>query len=166
VLKKKSISYSIWGYFYNSNHCYRTFSILFFYHPLTTNASLRANTLSYYGTTDSTELENDFILKYETTEILTHARTATKTAVRTAACEYKGKTIAVIKLTAAFSYTGSSALCTNASAFYTAYDGWTFSDESTRRSGKTAAASAKISKGKEFVNVSVSMKCKKSGTIL
>lgn len=141
-------------------------SILFFYHPLTTNASLRANTLSYYGTTDSTELENDFILKYETTEIFTHARTTTKTAVRTATCKYKGKTIAVIKLTATFSYTGSSALCTNVSASYTAYDGWTFSNKSTRRSGNTATASAKISKGNEFVNVSVRMECTNSGTIL
>ena len=64
-------------------------SILFFYHPLTTNASIRVDTLSYYETTDYAELQNDFILKYETTEILTHARSATKTAVRTATCEYK-----------------------------------------------------------------------------
>ena len=111
------------------------------------------------------DLGGGFIIKYEVTELNPNARASTKTATKTATCVYEGKTIAVVKITGSFSYTGSNSTCTSVSATYTTYDGWSVSNKSTYRSGNTGTTTAKISKGKEYINFVLSIKCSTTGVI-
>lgn len=122
-----------------------------------------------YPKTDTVEvvdLGDGITIEYEITETPSMARASTKTATKTATCKADGVKIATIKLTATFSYTGSSATCTSASATYTTYNGWRASNKSTTRSGNTATAKAKFSKGiRDHGYVTTTMSCSKTGVI-
>lgn len=111
------------------------------------------------------DLGDGFTIEYEITETPSIARASTKTATKTATCKADGVKIATVKLTATFSYTGSSATCTSASATYTTYNGWSASNKSTTRSGNTATTSARFTKGLKHSNMSVTMICSKTGVI-
>ncbi len=111
------------------------------------------------------DLGNGMTIEYEITELPSVARASTKTAAKTATCKADGIVVATVKLTATFSYTGSSATCTSASATYTTYSGWSASNKSTTRSGRTATTSAKISKGLDHAYITTTMSCSNTGVI-
>lgn len=111
------------------------------------------------------DLGNGMTIEYEITELPSVARASTKTAAKTATCKADGIVVATVKLTATFSYTGSSATCTSASATYTTYSGWSASNKSTTRSGRTATTSAKISKGIDHAYITTTMSCSNTGVI-
>lgn len=140
---------------------------LLFNLSIISNAS--GNVADSYPSNESVEvvdLGDGITIEYEITETPSIARASTKTATKTATCKKDGVKIAVVKLTATFSYTGSSATCTSASATYTTYNGWSASNKSTTRSGNTATTSAYLSK--MIVNhatLTTSMSCSKTGVI-
>lgn len=111
------------------------------------------------------DLGNGMTIEYEVTELPSIARASTKTAAKTATCKVNGVKVATIKLTATFSYTGSSATCTSASATYTMYDGWSASNKSTTRSGRTATTSAYLSKWPLHATPTTTMSCSNTGVI-
>lgn len=114
---------------------------------------------------EKTVLENGITMEYELTVSPSNTRSNSKTATKTATCKVDGKVVATIKLSADFTYTGSSATCTRASSSYSMSDGWSYSNRTTTRSGNTAKTSAKISKNNEYFNTNVTMTCSGSGEI-
>lgn len=139
---------------------------LLFNSSIISNAS--ENTADSYPSNASIEtvdLGDGITIEYEITETPSMARASTKTATKTATCKADGVKIATIKLTATFSYTGSSATCTSASATYSMYNGWSAINKSTTRSGNTATTSAYFSKFPSHANMSVTMSCSKTGVI-
>lgn len=140
---------------------------LMFNLPIITNAS-NANISGSHPSDKNAEiidLGDGLTIEYTITESNPNARASTRTATKTANCKRDGITIATIKLTATFSYTGSSATCTSASSSYTMYDGWSYSNRTTTRSGNTATTSAKLSKWLDHANVTITMTCSNSGVI-
>ena len=111
------------------------------------------------------DLGNGMTIEYEVTELPSVARASTKTAAKTATCKIDDVTIAKVTLTATFSYTGSSATCTSASATYTMYQGWSASNKSTTRSGRTATTSAYLSKWPDHATLTTTMSCSNTGVI-
>ena len=110
-------------------------------------------------------LDDGIIIEYTLTELISNKRSNTKTAVKTATCKFDGNVIATIELTATFTYTGSSATCTNASATYSMTTGWSYINKTTSRNKNTATTSARIIKGINHADVNVTMKCSGSGVI-
>lgn len=141
--------------------------ILIFNFPIIANASGTnpSDIINSYENSETTDLGNGLIIKYKTTEITSNARATVQKAVKTADCEFEGKIIATLKLTATFSYTGSSATCTSASVSSITYDGWICSDKKVTRSGNSAIATATVSKGSHKFNIKVTMSCSPSGSI-
>lgn len=140
---------------------------LIFNLPIVANANnLNQPNVISNENTKTTYLDNGLIVRYEITEIPSNARANTRTAVKTANFEtVDGKVITTVKLTASFSYNGSSATCTSANASYIMYDGWMYSNKNTTRSGNSATTTAKLSKGRDYFNVNVTMSCSPSGSI-
>ncbi len=141
-----------------------TIFTLIFSTPITTDASC-PNINQPYENNAIAEKNDKLVIEYEITEINPNARASTKTVVKTATCKYENKTVAVVKLTATFSYNGSTASCTSASSTYTMYDGWSYSNRSTNYGGNMATTSAKMEKGKLYVNFSTAMVCSKTGVV-
>ena len=140
--------------------------VLVFNLPIVTNASNLSQPNVISVKTETVNLGNGIIVKYETKEFASNARANTRTAVKTADFETpEGKVITTVKLTASFSYNGSSATCTSANASYFMYDGWMYSNKSTTRSGNSATTTAKVSKGRDYFNVNVTMSCSPTGSI-
>lgn len=111
------------------------------------------------------ELEDGITVEYTLIESTSTTRSNSKTSVKTATYKKNNKIVATIRLSADFTYTGSSATCTRASSSYSMSDGWSYSNKTTTHNGNTATTSAKISKAKEYFNVNVTMKCSSSGEI-
>lgn len=142
--------------------------ILTFNLPIISSASNTAmiNPDQSYENADIVELNNGLIIEYEITENTSIARASTKTATKTATCKTAdGSVIATIKLTATFSYTGSTASCTSASSSYSMATGWSYSNRSTTHGGNIAKTSARLKKGLSYADVSVIMTCSKTGVI-
>lgn len=118
-----------------------------------------------YESTDIIDLGDGFTIEYEITESIPMTRANAKTATKTATYRFDGNVIATIKLTASFSYTGSSATCTSASSTYSMAKGWSYSNRTTSRSGNTATTSAKLIKGLNYANISTTLKCSNTGVI-
>ena len=138
---------------------------LVFHLPIIANAS-DANITEPCQSKEIINLEDELIIEYSITESNPNARASTKTATKTATCKLKdGTVVATIKLTATFSYTGSSATCTSASSSYSLTPGWSYSDRTTTRSGNKATTSAKFSKGFSSATITVTMTCSNSGEI-
>ena len=114
---------------------------------------------------EKTVLEHGITVEHELTVLPSNARSNSKTATKTSTYKADGKVIATIKLSADFTYTGSSATCTRASSSYSMSDGWSYSNRTTTRSGNTATTSAKISKYNEYFNANVTITCSGSGDI-
>ncbi len=111
------------------------------------------------------KLENEITVEYNLEEYASNARSNSKTSVKTVTYKKNDRIIATIRLSADFTYTGSSATCTRASSSYSMSDGWSYSNKSTTYSGNTAKTSAKISKSKEYFNANVTITCSGSGEI-
>lgn len=144
-------------------------TILIFSFSITADASeinVNPDANSTYEDSNIIDLGDGYTIKVKDTEIISNSRIMSKTAVRTAECEYDGKIIATIKLTATFTYNGATAYCTDVSSSYTMNDGWTYSNRSTTRVGDTATTSAKLSKGIRYANVTISMRCTGKGEIV
>lgn len=132
---------------------------------ITASAADAARTDAPAKSIEVVDLGDGMTIEYEITELPSVARASTKTAAKTATCKADGIVVATVKLTATFSYTGSSATCTSASATYTTYSGWSASNKSTTRSGRTATTSAKISKGLDHAYITTTMSCSNTGVI-
>ncbi len=138
---------------------------LIFNLPIIANAN-EANITDTCQSKAIVDLGNGLIVEYSISESTPNARANTKTATKTATCKLKdGTVVATIKLTATFSYTGSSATCTSASSNYSLTQGWSYSDRITTRSGNTATTSAKFGKGFSSATITVTMTCSNSGVI-
>jgi hypothetical protein len=120
---------------------------------------------SLYNINEKIELENGNTVDYELTIFPSDTRSNIKTATKTATCKRNNKTVATIKLSATFTYTGSSATCTSASSTYSMEGGWSYSNRTTTRTKNTASTSAKISKNNEYFNAGVTITCSNSGVI-
>ena len=118
-----------------------------------------------YGFTQETESKFGMTVEYELVIFPSTTRSNVKAATKTATCKRNGKIVATIKLTAEFTYNGSSATCTSASSTYSMSDGWSYSSRTTTRSGRTASTSAKISKNNECFHANVTITCSNSGAI-
>ncbi len=140
--------------------------ILLFNCSIITNASelQPTNTMPSSQDTEAIDLGDGFTMKYETEETSPIART-TRTSTKTATCEYQGKIIATIKLTATFSFNGSYATCTNATSSYSLAEGWSYSKRSTSYSGDTAKTSARISNGFKYFDIDVTLTCSGTGNM-
>ncbi len=132
---------------------------------ITASAADAARTDAPAKSIEVVDLGDGMTIEYEVTELPSIARASTKTAAKTATCKIDGVTIATVKLTATFSYTGSSATCTSASATYTMYQGWSARDKSTTRSGRTATTSAYFYNGKRHTTLTTTMSCSNTGVI-
>ncbi len=144
-------------------------TILIFSFSITADASeisVNNDTNSTYEDSDIIDLGDGHTIIYINTEVVSNARIMTKSAVKTANCEYDGKIVATIKLTASYTYNGATAYCTSASSSYTMNDGWTYSNRSTTRVGDTATTSAKLSKGIRYANINISMRCTGKGELI
>lgn len=143
-----------------------TFSLIFNL-PIIANASNSCitNTNQSSKNTEIIDLGDEITVEYEITESIPMARASTKTAVKTATFKENGKVIATIKLTATFSYTGSSATCTSASSSYSMTSSWSYQNRTTTRSGNTATTSAKLINGRVYANASVTLTCSKTGVL-
>lgn len=111
------------------------------------------------------DLGNGITMESTITEYHKNSRSKTRTAVKTSTCKANGKTIATIELTATFTYTGSSAVCTNASSTYSMSDGWSYKNRSTTRSKNTATTKARLTNGINYSDIGVTMTCSKTGEI-
>lgn len=138
---------------------------LLFNLSIVSNAAAAVNADTSSKSVEVVDLGNGMTIEYEITELPSIARASTKTAAKTATCKLDGVKIATVKLTATFSYTGSSATCTSASATYTTYDGWNATNKSTTRSGNTATTSAYVYKGIKHTTLTTTMKCSATGVI-
>lgn len=132
---------------------------------IVSNAAAAVNADASSKSVEVVDLGNGMTIEYEVTELPSVARASTKTAAKTATCKIDGIKIATVKLTATFSYTGSSATCTSASATYTMYEGWSATNKSTTRSGRTATTSAYLYKGKRHATLTTTMSCSNTGVI-
>ncbi len=132
---------------------------------ITASAADAAKTDTPAKNIEVVDLGDGMTIEYEITELPSVARASTITAAKTATCKIDGVTIATVKLTATFSYTGSSATCTSASATYTMSSGWSARDKSTTRSGRTATTSAYIYKGIRHATLTTTMSCSNTGVI-
>lgn len=141
--------------------------ILFFNLPIISNANdlTVTNPDQSYENTYVIDMGDGLTIEYEICEVTSNARTSTKTATKTATCKEDGKVIATIKLTASFSYTGSSATCTSASSSYSMAAGWSYTNRTTTRSGNRATTSAKLLNNCDYANVSVTMTCSSTGVV-
>ncbi|WP_294499894.1 hypothetical protein [uncultured Gemmiger sp.] len=77
---------------------------------------------------------------------------------------YDGKTIAIARLTATFTYNGSTATAISASGSHSTASGWSYSGQSTWCSGATAHLTATVS-GPVSFPVNLSLTCSPSGVL-
>lgn len=138
---------------------------LLFNLSIVSNAAAAVNPDASSKSVEVVDLGNGMTIEYEITELPSIARASTKTAAKTATCKVDGVIIATVKLTATFSYTGSSATCTSASATYTMSNGWSATNKSTTRSGNTATTSAYLYKWPDHTTLTTTMKCSATGVI-
>lgn len=95
------------------------------------------------------------------------ARASTRSATKRQSFTKNGTTIAVIALTAEFSYTGSTvSVVSKELSECTLYNNWSYSQTSLTSSGGTVTLSAKLKKLlNTSVPVSISITCDKNGNI-
>lgn len=75
-----------------------------------------------------------------------NTRASTKTATKKQTVQKSGETVAVIALTAVFSYTGTSVSVVDVDVTETTYDGWSFTRTALAYNGGTATLTGKVSK--------------------
>ena len=92
------------------------------------------------------------------------ARSSTRDGGVDQSYSYGGKTIGVVRLTATFTYDGSTATAVSASGDHSVASGWSYSGQSTWCSGATAYLTATIS-GPVSIPVSLSLTCSPSGAL-
>lgn len=126
-----------------------------------------------YTSTPNTEIYCITVIEEELTPaISTYSTTRTKTASKTTYYQNSsGSTLWYVKVTATFSYNGTSASCTSSSVTAESCNSyWKVSNKKSSYSGNSATASAT---GKEYynskvmqtINKSVTLSCSKNGTL-
>lgn len=76
-----------------------------------------------------------------------------------------GTYIGVAVLTATFNYNGSTSSAVSASGSGSGSNGWSYSGQSTRTSGKSAYLTASLKNGSKTVPVSLSLTCDANGNV-
>ena len=99
-----------------------------------------------------------------------NASTQTKTANATSTVRHDGDWVGSITLTANFGYNGSFSWVNRMSTSHSVASGWTYENERTWKSGRTAKMSASMSKKIAFIPIttvdpSVSITCSPTGQI-
>lgn len=122
------------------------------------------------------DLGNGFTMKTvvsipkTSTKMHLNSLTQTKTANATNTVNHDGSWVGSITLTANFGYNGSSSWVNGMSTSHSIASGWTYENESTWKSGRTANMSADMVKKFGFITLAsvspnVSVSCSPSGQI-
>ncbi len=114
----------------------------------------------------------EITLEEEVPAIATYAASSSKTYSKTASIkDNNNKVLAKFKLTATFTYDGSTSKCTNVSHSTNIYDdSWEFTSTSSSKSGATATGKYTAKKYLLFINTqtisdSITIKCDKNGNV-
>ncbi len=137
---------------------------------LTTTAATAASSSDIIYVSD--DLYVEVTLEEEFPTIVTFSTSTSKTYSKTATLKNgDNETVAKFKLTATFTYDGSTSTCTNVSHSATIYDdSYEFTSTSSSKSGATATGKYTIKKYILFINTqtvsdTITIKCDKNGNI-